>query len=652
MIYENPILLPQPKRLELGTGFHPLSEQALRRVRGALRSTPDAELADLVLLQRTPELGSEGYELRVSPERITLRYGGDLGRLWGLRTLGQLSREGLEASGGPAGGDAGGGEASAGDAGGGGRSDAPQGSRPVVSCVIEDYPDYAVRGVMLDVSRTRVPRMETLYELVELWSQMKVNHLQLYLEHTFAYRGHERVWKEASPFTGEEIRTLAGYCYERGIELAPNQNSFGHMERWLRHDAYKHLAECPEGFTDFGGVAHAYGTCLSPAVAESRSFVAELYDELLPHFDASTFNVGGDEPWELGQCRSKALCERKGTGRVYLEFIRQLQRMVQARGYRCMVFGDIITQYPELVPELPAELTVQDWGYEADHPIEHECRMFRDAGTAFWVLPGTSSWHSFGGRWENARQNVRSAAEQGLANGAEGFMITDWGDHGHWQQLPVSYLPWAYAAAVSWGVEENREFDVPAAIERHVLAANAEEAPRGAGGAGGLGRALERLGNAYRAEPLRLHNTTMLAAVTLTALHPYYREQLAECRDASFVEQVRREIAAARSELSRWAGSSPAAGSPVNAAPVAPAETVAREVDFTARLMDFAARLTGAYIDSGHQLQTISAGDRQTLRGELGTLREEYAALWHLRSRPGGLHESLSHFDALRQALT
>ncbi len=26
--------------------------------------------------------------------------------------------------------------------------------------------------------------------------------VQLYMEHTFAYKGHEQVWKDASPFTG------------------------------------------------------------------------------------------------------------------------------------------------------------------------------------------------------------------------------------------------------------------------------------------------------------------------------------------------------------------------------------------------------------------------------------------------------------------
>ena len=58
----------------------------------------------------------------------------------------------------------------------------------------------------------------------------------------------------------------------------------------------------------------------------------------------------------------------------------------------------------------------------------------------FWVCPGTSSWNSLVGRWPNARANVLDAAESGLAAGARGFLLTDWGDNGHWQHLPVSFL--------------------------------------------------------------------------------------------------------------------------------------------------------------------------------------------------------------------
>src|SRR6202142_481261 len=58
---------------------------------------------------------------------------------------------------------------------------------------IRDRPDFSRRGVMLDVSRGRVPKLETLFELVEHLADFKINELQLYTEHTFAYRRFQSV---------------------------------------------------------------------------------------------------------------------------------------------------------------------------------------------------------------------------------------------------------------------------------------------------------------------------------------------------------------------------------------------------------------------------------------------------------------------------
>ncbi|GAH23368.1 unnamed protein product, partial [marine sediment metagenome] len=101
---------------------------------------------------------------------------------------------------------------------------------------IKDFPDFPHRGVMLDISRNKVPKMETLYALIDLLSKLKINQFQLYTEHTFAYQGHEQVWKDASPLTGEEVLALDDFCRKRFIELVPNQNSFGHLHRWLKHN--------------------------------------------------------------------------------------------------------------------------------------------------------------------------------------------------------------------------------------------------------------------------------------------------------------------------------------------------------------------------------------------------------------------------------
>jgi len=103
---------------------------------------------------------------------------------------------------------------------------------------------------MLDVSRCKVPTMDTLYSLIDLLAQLRINELQLYIEHTFAFEKHDAVWKDSSPFSGREIQLIDQYCKDRFIELVPNLNSFGHFERWLRHDQYKHLAECPQGFKE------------------------------------------------------------------------------------------------------------------------------------------------------------------------------------------------------------------------------------------------------------------------------------------------------------------------------------------------------------------------------------------------------------------
>ena len=118
---------------------------------------------------------------------------------------------------------------------------------------------FATRGYMLDISRDKVPSMATLRRIVDLLKICNYNQFQLYTEHTFAYPGHETVWRDASAVTPAEIRELDAYCRMNDIELVPNQNSFGHMERWLVHPEYNPLAAMPKGgaVTTWQKVLHA-----------------------------------------------------------------------------------------------------------------------------------------------------------------------------------------------------------------------------------------------------------------------------------------------------------------------------------------------------------------------------------------------------------
>ena len=244
---------------------------------------------------------------------------------------------------------------------------------------------------------------------------------------------------------------------------------------------YNHLAELPHGGAPlpWGGFKKD-PTTLCPTDPASLDFLAGLYDELLPNFESRLFNIGCDETFDLlGEGRSAAAVKEKGEGRVYLEFLLKVAELVRKRGKRPMFWGDVILRHPELVPELPKDLIALDWGYEGNHPFMDEAAKFAAAGLDFYVCPGTSSWNSLAGRVENMRENMIAAERAGHLHGAKGFMVTDWGDGGHWQPLAASLpglilggnLAYSGSSAAKMDLEDALDARRHAAASRHALPA-------------------------------------------------------------------------------------------------------------------------------------------------------------------------------------
>jgi hexosaminidase len=502
---------------------------------------------------------------------------------------------------------------------------------------IEDWPDFPERGVMLDISRDKVPKLSTLLSLVDRLASWKINQLQLYMEHTFAYPGHEVVWKNASPLTAAEVRELDAHCAARHVQLVPNQNSFGHMHRWLVHEPYRALAECPDGFEHpWNWTSEPYGLCATDPA--SLRFLEGLYDELLPHFTSRLFNVGLDETIDLGHGRSEAACQARGTERVYLEFLKEVHARVRARGKVMLFWGDIIVKRPDLLAELPADAIALEWGYEADHPFAEHLALFEQAGLAFYVCPGTSSWNSIAGRTDNALLNIARAAREGKAAGASGLIVTDWGDHGHLQPLAVSYLGLFAAAGFSWNTADAAEplaLDLPRRLDSHVFGDAASV----------LGRVAYDLGNAYReAGSLRSNASVLFWSLIkperLFTPPGVTRESLE--RTLTYLERAGEALPRARPGTLGTALADGGEG-----------VRVVAELGWARDLLAFACRLGIARCSAERattdreSLALLPASVRAALRRELRGLIERQRALWLERNRPGGLEDSTRRLSTL-----
>jgi hypothetical protein len=553
-------LLPQPRHVELTEGL----------------VTGQSPVTD-----HDPSLPAQGYELRIGEDAVRLMAPDDAGLFYGRATLEQLAR-------------------------------LHDGQIPVGT--VRDWPDFPVRGVMLDISRDKVPTMATLEALVDRLASWKVNQVQLYFEHTFAYRGREEVWGRASPLTAEEVAHLDAYCRARHVELVPNQNCLGHMGKWLVHEHYRPMAVAPDGWADLRGHIHL-PTTIDPAKPASLAFVRELLAELLTCFTSRQVQVGLDEPWEL------PLPERIDD---YLGWVRALRDVPELDGREMLMWGDILANHPKTLAQLPDGVTVCEWGYEDWHPFGDRMAALNEAGVPHWVCPGTSSWLSILGRVTNMTGNCRTAAQAGLANGSHGFLTTDWGDMGHLQYLPVSEPGFAYAAAVSWCLETNADLDLAAALDVHAF-----DDP-----AGELGAPLLALGDVHRDIAPQFPNISVLV------MHLYYPQlQLDRGISAGMTIDdllgVEESLAATVERLGR------ARPQRVDG------ELVIDELRTAAQLVALLSRDARARLEQDGWLSSVPERKRAELARELRPLIDHHRELWLARNRPGGLDDSAAWLEHL-----
>ena len=405
-----------PKPQELSVYNEKIKIETLKLVADAeIRSFFKLDISDdgntEIIFLNDEILEKEQYKINISSEKITVKYGTYEGAFRAYTTLKQIFS---------------------------------QSDDGFVNCLeIYDYPNIDNRGYMLDISRGKLPKLEYLKKLCDILANLKYNQLQLYMESfVYEYKNFPEYCKDTEPLTGDEIKELDKYCKKLFIKLVPNQNSFGHMAAWTEKKELSHLAITKDGKTS---------ATLNPLLEGSLELIDKIYDGIFDDFSADVLNIGMDEPFELGLNETKEVCDIEGTGKVYTDYLVKVCKLAYEK-YRVvpMFWDDIVFKHPEQLDNIPDYAIVMEWGYETEQHFDRNCRRLQERNLRYYVCPGSSTWGSFTGRTNNAILNIGMAAEAGVYYGAEGFLLTEWGDGGHPQFPSVTYFPLVYGGAVSW----------------------------------------------------------------------------------------------------------------------------------------------------------------------------------------------------------
>ncbi len=281
--------------------------------------------------------------------------------------------------------------------------------------IIYDFPDIQIRAWQDDISRGPIPTMDMLKQQIKKMASYKLNFFTMYIEHVFQLEKHPGIAPEDG-ISKTQIDELSEFADKYHVTLIGNYQSFGHMAHTLSHPDYQHLAENSH--------------IISPALKESYDFLQDVYQEIVPAFNGEYFNINCDETFGLAEGRSKSLIDSIGIDGVYLSHINKLNAILKPFNKRILMWGDIVSSYPQIISQLPEDITVMAWGYHAADNFEYAITPISDQGLNFWVAPGINCWSNIYPNYHATEINVYNFIRDGYKHNASGVLNTSWDDDG------------------------------------------------------------------------------------------------------------------------------------------------------------------------------------------------------------------------------
>ena len=333
----------------------------------------------------------QGYELRFKPGKIVLYYTGEEGRQYAYMTLAQLKLM----------------------------------HDVVPSMTIFDWPAYRWRGWMDDQSRGPVPHAAYRKKQWTTLHALKYNFCNYYTEHTL----YQPEFPDLAP-------AYLADCQPHHDEVI-NLQLFAHAEKTLRVPFYQYMMDSKANF--------------DPSVEATYDFLSKRIKAAYDHIPESPFFIiNCDETEQLGTGRAKRLVDSLGADQVYVDFINRCYGLVKELGNpRVAMWGDIVAKNPEMMRQLPKDMTYIMWAYEPIDSFTHLIRPFKEQGNPFWVAASTGHSATMTSTPQRYIKNIANLFRDGWRDGAEGCMLTCWDDNGE-ALFDNSWHAQYWAAEMAW----------------------------------------------------------------------------------------------------------------------------------------------------------------------------------------------------------
>ena len=317
-----------------------------------------ALLTNYVVIDTDTSLPKEGYTLTVNSKEIIIKAGGYNGALYALETLRQLLPKEFE-------------------------STTPVKTDWAVPAVtITDAPQYAWRGLMLDVSRHFFPK-EYILKTLDRMAMLKLNTFHFHLVDNEGWRieikkypklteigawrvdQEDKLWNERTPnsanafanpatapkkyggfYTQEDIKEIVAYASARGITVIPEIEMPAHAMSAIA--AYPKLSCHKRPIGVPSGAVWPITDIYCAGQEETFTFLEDVLTEVMELFPSKYIHVGGDEAthteWEkCPKCQARMKEHHlKDVHQLQSYFIKRIDDFLVSKGRTLVGWDEIM----------------------------------------------------------------------------------------------------------------------------------------------------------------------------------------------------------------------------------------------------------------------------------------------------------------------
>ncbi len=364
----------------------------------------------------------EGYYLKLSGDSAVLHASHAAGLFYGLQTLRQL----LDSH------------------------------EAVPETEIADWPHLEFRCANYDF-RLLYPKFEKLIEYIETMASFKYNALLIEYEDKLPFKKHEHLRHDRFAFTDEQLQLLQETAKRNFIEIIPLQQTFGHLEYVLKHDAHKALKESREAIGE-----------LCPSNPGSLELATGLIDEMIAaHPDSRYLHLGCDEVWCLCLCDRCRKSFADSRPEAFITYVNKLIDFTAARGKIPIIWHDMLASCTnDELSRLDHRAVVMIWRYDGKN-IEETVADFtnrcRAQGISVLGGPSIRAWDRTDDQphpvAENRIRNIEQWTRAANRLKLPGAVATNWGTvFGMGVPYGIFETTWflmGYAADKFWNAESD-----------------------------------------------------------------------------------------------------------------------------------------------------------------------------------------------------